>query len=63
MDFLKNHGTKVLGTVGTVASVLATADPAAVTDLLGNRGPYIVTAVLSFLTILRGFQNSANASK
>ncbi len=63
MDFLKNHGTKVLGTVGTVASVLATADPAAVVDLLGSRGPFIVTGVLSILTIMRGFTNSANASK
>jgi len=56
----KKHGTKVIGVVGTVASILAAADPVQVAELLGDRGPYAVTAALSFLTILRGFANSRN---
>lgn len=59
----KNHGTKIIGTVGAAASVLATADPAAVMALLGDRGPFVVTGVLSILTILRGFQNTTTAAK
>lgn len=54
----KQHGTKVIGTLGTVASIFAAADPSQVMQLLGERGPFIVTAALSVLTILRGFQNS-----
>lgn len=51
------HGTKIIGTLGTAASILAAADPALVTALLGESTPFVVTGVLSMLTILRGFQN------
>lgn len=56
----KDHGTKILGALGTLTGIFAGADPAAVTGLLGDRGPGIVMSVLSLLTILRGFTNSAN---
>jgi hypothetical protein len=59
----KDHGTKVIGAVGTAASILAAADPTQVAVLLGNRAPFYVTAALSILTILRGFQNTANQQK
>lgn len=58
MNVIKEHGTKVIGYVGTAASILAAADPVMVQALIGERGPFIVTAALSFLTILRGHQNS-----
>jgi hypothetical protein len=54
----KEHGTKAIGAVGTIVSILAAMDPTQVASLLGNSGPYYVTAALSILTILRGFQNS-----
>jgi hypothetical protein len=54
----KNHGTKVIGAVGTLASILGAADPSLVAGLLGQSGPFYVTAALSILTVLRGFQNS-----
>ncbi len=59
----KDHGTKIIGTVGSAVSILAAADPTAVAALLGNRAPFYVTAALSILTVLRGFQNTANQSK
>lgn len=63
MNAIKNHGTKMLGVVGTLASVFATADPMAVAALLGERGPYIVTGALSILTILRGFSNTKQSKQ
>jgi hypothetical protein len=54
----KNHGTKAIGMVGTLVSILAATDPTQVAALLGNSGPYYVTAALSILTILRGFQST-----
>lgn len=54
----KKHGTKVIGAIGTAASILAAADPSQVLALLGNRGPFIVTAALSILTVIRGIENS-----
>jgi len=54
----KKHGTKVIGVVTTAASILAAADPNQVATLLGESGPYVVTAVLGLLTVLRGFRNS-----
>lgn len=56
----KKHGTKIIGYVGAVASILAAADPAQVIALLGQSGPFIATAALSILTVLRGHQNSKN---
>lgn len=53
----------MLGVVGTLASVFATADPVAVAALLGERGPYIVTGALSILTILRGFSNTKQSKQ
>lgn len=67
MNWWKNHGTKILGTIGTLAGLLATVDPAAITAFLnaifGDRGPGIATMILGGLTIYKGFKNSkANAA-
>lgn len=57
--FLNNHGTKVIGYITIAAGFLATADPALVGELLGERWQRWALLIAGLLTALRGHQNSA----
>lgn len=65
MNPLPNHGTKVLGGIVTVlgtiyAAIAQNADPAMLA-LLGKWAAPATLILGGVLTVLRGFQNSANA--
>lgn len=68
MNPLPVHGTKLLGGAITLGAVidflttLTTTDSGAVTSLAGKYGPPILAIAAGILVILRGFQNSANAT-
>lgn len=54
----KDHGTKIIGTIFTLAGTFAAFSPEQVLALLGERGPGIVVALGGLATVLRGLQNS-----
>jgi len=60
MSLFATPGTKLLGTATAVIGVLGTVDPTALAAAIGPRGVAGLTAFAGILTILRGFQNSAN---
>jgi len=60
MSIFSNHGTKILGAATTVAGVLGAIDPTVLAQTIGPKGVNYVAGFLGILTILRGFQNSAN---
>lgn len=60
MSLFKNHATKLLGTATAIVGMLGTVDPTALTDAIGQKGVGVLTGIAGILTILRGFQNSAN---
>lgn len=60
MNFLRDHGTKLLGGLTTAVGVLGTVDPAVLNDALGQKGVSYLAGIAGILTILRGFQNTAN---
>jgi hypothetical protein len=60
MSLFKNHATKLLGTLTAVVGALGAVDPTVLTGALGEKGIGVLTGVAGILTILRGFQNSAN---
>ena len=60
MSWWKSHGTKILGSATAVVGVLGTVDPTALTGAIGEKGVGVLTGLAGILTILRGFQNSAN---
>lgn len=54
----KDHGTKIIGAVGTVLGMFAAMSPDQVTSILGQNGQGYLMAGLSLLTMVRGFQNA-----
>jgi hypothetical protein len=60
MSWWKSHGTKILGTATAAVGVLGTVDPTVLASTLGPKGISVLTGVAGILTILRGFQNTAN---
>lgn len=58
MEYLKTHGTKILGIVLGTLGVVTTMQPDAITAVFGERGPGIVLFCGGLLTFLRGLQNS-----
>lgn len=60
MNWFKSHGTKIIGGATTALGVLGAVDPNVLAGVLGPQGMAYVAAVGGLLTILRGFQNSAN---
>lgn len=60
MSIFSNHGTKLLGGLTTIVGALGTVDPTVLTDTFGQKGVAALTGIAGILTILRGFQNSAN---
>lgn len=60
MNLWSDHGTKLLGTFITVLGAITAAAPDTLTAIFGARAPAIAVAAGGLLTILRGFQNSAN---
>ena len=60
MSLFKKHGTKLLGAATTVAGVVGAIDPLVLNEMLGPKGVSYLTGFMGILTILRGFQNSAN---
>lgn len=63
MSLLRDHGTKVLGTATAIVGMLGTVDPTVLTGAIGQKGVGVLTGIAGILTILRGFQNSANQSQ
>jgi hypothetical protein len=51
-----SNGTKYIGAAMTILGAIAAANP----DTLGKYGPAIIMIAGGLLTVLRGFQNSAN---
>lgn len=60
MSIFSNHGTKLLGTATTIVGALGALDPTVLADTFGQKGVGVLTGIAGILTILRGFQNSAN---
>ncbi len=55
---LNEHGTKIIGVVGTLAAgAIASITPEQLVAL-GPKGVAIIMGISSLLTIFRGFQNS-----
>lgn len=60
MGLFSNHGTKLIGAATTIVGALGALDPTVLVDTFGQKGVAGLTAFAGILTILRGFQNSAN---
>lgn len=60
MSWFKRNGTKALGSATAAIGVLSAVEPAVLTTILGPQGPSYVMAAAGILTLLRGFQNTAN---
>lgn len=60
MNWWKDHGTKILGAATAATQVIAATDPTVLASAIGPQGMNYVGAFLGFMTVLRGFQNSAN---
>lgn len=60
MSLFNDHGTKLLGSVTALLGALGTVDPTLLVGAIGQKGVAGLTAFAGILTILRGFQNSAN---
>lgn len=61
--FLNTHGTRVIGYLTIAAGFLATADPALVSELLGDTWQKWALLTAGLLTALRGHQNAARITK
>jgi hypothetical protein len=62
-DFLENHATKIIGYITIAAGFLATADPALVGELLGDKWQKWALLIAGMLTAMRGHQNTARINK
>lgn len=59
MNFLKEHGTKALGVIGSLLGILAmNLTPEQIVSILGAKGPGAIMLASGILTYLRGHQNS-----
>lgn len=60
MNWWKDHGTKLLGAATAATQVIQATDPTVLAAAIGPKGLNYVGAFLGFMTVLRGFQNTAN---
>lgn len=58
MNFLSQHGTKVLGVIITLLGGFLLLPVEQQVAIVGERAPGVAVAVTGLLTILRGLQNS-----
>ena len=60
MNWWKDHGTKFLGGLTAATQVIQATDPTVLASAIGPKGLNYVGVFLGFMTVVRGFQNSAN---
>jgi hypothetical protein len=58
MNFWKDHGTKILGSITTVLGAITVAAPDQLASIFGSRAPAAVVLATGLLTIVRGFTNA-----
>lgn len=63
MNLFKDHGTKLIGGLTTLVGLFGAIDPTVLQATIGDKGMSYVVGAAGILTILRGFQNSANQGK
>ncbi len=59
LQFLKDHGTKIIGYITVGLGFIAVADPALIGDTLGGNWQKWALLISGVLTAVRGHQNTA----